>query len=564
MKSKQKIRTLFVFLIVFGACKTQVPPEPRYVDYVPYFDQTRTTFLKSPKPGGAKNDTLVCIWSNLREENFEYTDTLLFDQVFDLCFGNLIIDIEQINEKPPRLDTLLLVDTLLFTRKMVDTYFPLISDSVRELFNGIQNAQLVDSFLVFPDSVSGETLRSDTARIQPADTLVQAETGDALYRPDSSIVVDVREWYSREDILSDTLRDLFEADSIIQFLLHDLGFGIKDSLQFSTDFPTYFLDSMIYVATDTLIVEVRDPADRVIQRPLHELSEEIIFTVEERDTFIRDNRLSFQVFHPNEQDYFLTMVRVRGGSFQIGSDEFDLDERPAYSIDVPNFLMAKYEMTNRIFAAFLSIVKCDSLGNWEGAQLIDLASPFTKIQKSLYSNRFDVEAGFEDHPVVNVTWEGARLFCVIMGGGRLPTEAEWEYAAKGGVYARRYLTDGRTGNFEYVNRFAGSNRLREIAWFVDNSAGYCRQVGLKKPNELGIHDMSGNVWEWCVDKYNDEFYQTNTDSHDPKCLTGPAIRVNRGGSWSSDAQYCRNSNRNYLHQNECNPYLGFRYVKSLP
>jgi len=292
MKSKQKIRTLFVFLIVFGACKTQVPPEPRYVDYVPYFDQTRTTFLKSPKPGGAKNDTLVCIWSNLREENFEYTDTLLFDQVFDLCFGNLIIDIEQINEKPPRLDTLLLVDTLLFTRKMVDTYFPLISDSVRELFNGIQNAQLVDSFLVFPDSVSGETLRSDTARIQPADTLVQAETGDALYRPDSSIVVDVREWYSREDILSDTLRDLFEADSIIQFLLHDLGFGIKDSLQFSTDFPTYFLDSMIYVATDTLIVEVRDPADRVIQRPLHELSEEIIFTVEERDTFIRDNRLS--------------------------------------------------------------------------------------------------------------------------------------------------------------------------------------------------------------------------------------------------------------------------------
>ncbi|MBN1926008.1 MAG: SUMF1/EgtB/PvdO family nonheme iron enzyme, partial [Prolixibacteraceae bacterium] len=220
-----------------------------------------------------------------------------------------------------------------------------------------------------------------------------------------------------------------------------------------------------------------------------------------------------------------------------------------------------YEITNTLYASFLSLAGCDSLGFIGHLRLIDLGSRDTKIHWDTYKWRFIPVKGYENYPVVNVTWDGAQYFCYFMGRGRLPSEAEWEYAAKGGIYALRYYTDKRMGTYEYYHKYAGSNIMKEVGWFVDNSRGYCHKVGEKKANLLGIHDMSGNVWEWCYDKYNAEFYKRNAESHDPMCLTGPGVRVNRGGSWSNDATYCRVCNRNFLIQGGSNKFLGFRYLR---
>ena len=129
-------------------------------------------------------------------------------------------------------------------------------------------------------------------------------------------------------------------------------------------------------------------------------------------------------------------------------------------------------------------------------------------------------------PVVNVSWEDCQDFIKRLSDMtnipfRLPTEAEWEFAARGGMSSEGY-------------KYAGSKYLNEVAWFNENSNKKVHPVGKKAPNELGLYDMSGNVWEWCQDWY--KFY----DSHDN---VNGNVHVYRGGSWGSIERYCRSSKR---------------------
>ncbi|MCM1170246.1 MAG: formylglycine-generating enzyme family protein, partial [Bacteroides sp.] len=129
----------------------------------------------------------------------------------------------------------------------------------------------------------------------------------------------------------------------------------------------------------------------------------------------------------------------------------------------------------------------------------------------------------------------------------LPTEAQWEYAARGGKKSKGY-------------KYAGSNNIDEVAWHIDNSNGRTHAVGMKKANELGIYDMSGNVWEWCADWY------ASYDANDTDNPTGPQIganRVVRGGGWGNDARYCRVSFRVGGDPGSRDIFLGFR-VALLP
>jgi formylglycine-generating enzyme required for sulfatase activity len=181
------------------------------------------------------------------------------------------------------------------------------------------------------------------------------------------------------------------------------------------------------------------------------------------------------------------------------------------------------------------------------------------------SNAYGKGASF---PVYNVSWEdivgrSGRVgyilngisyytdgFCYklsqLVGGGkqfRLPTEAEWEYAAKGGQ---------QTHNYDY----SGSNTLGDVAWYEGNSGGKTHAVGTKAANELGIYDMSGNVWEWCGDWY-DGSYPSGTSN--PTGASEGSSRVARGGSWTF-ASYCRVSNRDYYAPSYSHYRLGFRLV----
>jgi formylglycine-generating enzyme required for sulfatase activity len=222
----------------------------------------------------------------------------------------------------------------------------------------------------------------------------------------------------------------------------------------------------------------------------------------------------------------LAMVSVQGGTFTMGctgeqGGDCDDDEKPAHSVTVGNFQIGKFEVTQRL---------------WKQIMGADNNPSYFKG---------------DDLPVERVSWNDVQKFIKKLNEQtgkkyRLPTEAEWEYAARG-------------GNKSQGNKYSGSNNLDEVAWYRDNSGGKTNDVGTKSPNELGIYDMSGNVWEWVSDWYGDYTSGAQTNP------TGPSSgsdRVNRGGSWYNNAEYCRVSFRVGNHPGSRGEIIGFRLVLS--
>jgi formylglycine-generating enzyme required for sulfatase activity len=211
------------------------------------------------------------------------------------------------------------------------------------------------------------------------------------------------------------------------------------------------------------------------------------------------------------------MVFVKGGTFQMGSTNGDGDEKPVHSVTVDDFYMSKYEVTFAEYDKF-----CEATGR--------------KKPK-------DQGWGRGSRPVINVSWHDAAAYCQ-WAGGRLPTEAEWEYAARGGNKSNGYT-------------YAGSHNADEVAWY---NSGETHPVGQKKPNELGLYDMSGNVWEWCSDWYDSDYYE-NSPSSNPKGPSNGSGRVRRGGSWYYYAKGCRVANRSDYDPSFGDLYLGFRLAR---
>lgn len=223
-------------------------------------------------------------------------------------------------------------------------------------------------------------------------------------------------------------------------------------------------------------------------------------------------------------------ANVGGGSFTMGCTDdqgsaCEDDEFPNHLVTLESFSISKYEVTNEEFAIFLNSVGCSADGTLNGEKYIHIESDTCQIK---YNSEFYAEADNENHPVIYVTWFGAAAFCEWIGG-RLPTEAEWEFAARGGNLSNGY-------------RYSGSNTINTVAWFSDNSDLRNHNIGGKTPNELGIYDMSGNVREWCSDWYDYFYYQTSPASN-PQGPSEGIYRVLRGGSFWVQAGDCRNADR---------------------
>ena len=196
------------------------------------------------------------------------------------------------------------------------------------------------------------------------------------------------------------------------------------------------------------------------------------------------------------------MVWVAGGTYTMGatseqgSDAYS-DEKPAHAETVGGFYLCKYEVTQKLWSAVMG----SNPSSWKGDNL----------------------------PVEKVSWYDCQEFINKLNeltnnkyGFRLPTEAEWEYAARGGNRSRGY-------------KYSGSDNVGSVAWYEGNSGSRTHAVGGKSPNELGLYDMSGNVWEWTASKWCDD-YNSPRNSSD---------RVLRGGGWDYRARYCRVSYRDY-------------------
>ena len=221
-------------------------------------------------------------------------------------------------------------------------------------------------------------------------------------------------------------------------------------------------------------------------------------------------------------DIMRNMVYVEGGTFTMGAtseqQEPGDDEKPTHRVSLSSFYIGKYEVTQALWKAVMG----SNPSNWKGDNL----------------------------PVENVSWNDCQTFLrklnAMTGKNfRLPTEAEWEFAARGGNRSRGY-------------QYSGSNVLSDVAWYYDNSRNKTHNVGTKAPNELGIYDMSGNVWEWCQDWKGS--YSSSAQTN-PKGPSSGFDRVFRGGCWAGVAWFCRVAVRRSLPGSR-DYFLGFRLALS--
>jgi len=238
-------------------------------------------------------------------------------------------------------------------------------------------------------------------------------------------------------------------------------------------------------------------------------------------------------------------VAVTGGTFTMGSPNGtgDSNEQPEHSVTLSDFSISKYEITNAQYATFMNDIAANINGSFNGVEYLDMDD--ADVQISHTSGSFIADAGKENNPVIEISWFGAKAYAEHYGG-RLPTEAEWEFAAKGGNSSSGYI-------------YSGSNTLDDVAWYSANSGSATQSVGTKSANELGLHDMSGNVWEWTNDWYDSNYYNSSP-SNDPQGPASGTFRVYRGGSWIYNAYYCRVANRTYNFPTITYHGLGFRPV----
>ena len=245
--------------------------------------------------------------------------------------------------------------------------------------------------------------------------------------------------------------------------------------------------------------------------------------------------------HSQPRNERLTMLLVEGGTFSMGSSDGKTSEQPIHEVTVDSFYMSESETTQKLW-----------LDVMETLPIIDAGTG-------------------SDFPVYNVSWNEAVQFCNSLselsglppcysgsglsvkcdfsaGGYRLPTETEWEFAAKGGISGGDYL-------------FAGSNDADEAAWYSANSGGITHPVKQLKSNNLGIYDMSGNVWEWCWDWYAPDYY-SQSPSENPKGPESGMYRVLRGGSKGINDSGVRVTNR-YFGAHRSDNSTGFRIIRSI-
>ncbi len=243
------------------------------------------------------------------------------------------------------------------------------------------------------------------------------------------------------------------------------------------------------------------------------------------------------------------MIFVKGGTFQMGSNNGHSDEKPIHSVTVSDFYIGKYEVTHKEYIEFLNSKGVSSNGSYNGTEYIDMDDEDCAVgyRSGSFYFKGSKYADYENCPVIEVTWYGAKAYCEWKGG-RLPTEAEWEYAARGGNKSKGY-------------KYSGSNTIGDVAWYNSNSGSKTHPVGQKKANELGIYDMSGNVWEWCNDWYDENYYK-NSPKNNPQGAKSGIYSVLRGGSWYYFAGGCRVANRVRYGIDFIYFYDGFRIART--
>ena len=246
------------------------------------------------------------------------------------------------------------------------------------------------------------------------------------------------------------------------------------------------------------------------------------------------------------------MIPVEGGTFMMGNNAGSKDEKPVHKVTLNSFYIGEYEVTLKDFRKFVNATGYKTDAEQPDTFRRKHGLPPRGINNGSWKmnvNNSPVPATDSMNPVGNISWNDAMEYCKWLSKStgktfRLPTEAEWEFAARGGLKSK---------NFKY----AGGNILDDVAWVGKNSNSRSHTVGKKMANELGIYDMAGNVSEWCADWYGAYYYQTSPEEN-PAGPGNGSHRVLRGGSWANDEGRMRISYRNNEYPYNSARSLGFR------
>ena len=241
---------------------------------------------------------------------------------------------------------------------------------------------------------------------------------------------------------------------------------------------------------------------------------------------------------PAQNSKYPEMVFVKGGSFKMGSNKGYDDEKPVHNVTLSSFYISKYEVTVGQYKEF-----CKATGH-------QFPSKPTRQWYEEHDNVRDW-TWRDNYPIVNVSWYDAMEYCKWLSEQTgdtytLPTEAQWEFAARGGNKSQNY-------------KYAGSNNINEVAWYDETTYERGpRPVGQLKPNELGLYDMSGNAFEWCLDNYGP---YSSKSVKNPTGAKKSSYKVIRGGSWYYVDDFCRITLRDAPKPNLKKFVYGFRVVK---
>ncbi|BCW87194.1 Formylglycine-generating enzyme [Alphaproteobacteria bacterium SO-S41] len=224
----------------------------------------------------------------------------------------------------------------------------------------------------------------------------------------------------------------------------------------------------------------------------------------------------------------IRLTALAGGTFTMGSSNDLYGEAPAHCVVVAPFKLGVTPVTR---------------GQWRAVMGADPSCL----------------PGGDQHPVDSIAWDDAAVFCDRLGGVRLPTEAEWEYACRAGTASDFFFDDGGPYLDETDIPLSVARKLKAYAWFADNSGGGTHPVGLKQSNPFGLHDMIGQLWEWCADPWHRDYDGApETSARWSDGIESQPRRVLRGGAWDMNAFRCRSSYRSHDHRSQTTDRFGFR------
>ena len=350
------------------------------------------------------------------------------------------------------------------------------------------------------------------SKIQGEPVVFGDEVDDALEQADNMVLFASKAEYVRKGYVKDEWRTFVEeqragrkSGSLVTILdgvaVADLPIRLRSVQSFT---PSNYKDGILRFLGDVVETDSQNAA--------HEEQQKTDDVFEHTKQEYPEKKLTFTV-----NGVSFDMIKVEGGTFQMGSNDSDAkdDEKPVHSVMVNSFYMGETEVTQVLWKAVMG----SNPSFWKGDNL----------------------------PVESVSWNDCQKFIRKLNqktgrNFRLPTEAEWEYAARGGNQSNGY-------------KYSGSSNIGSVAWYTDNSRGKTHAVKGKSPNELGLYDMSGNVWEWCDDWYGNYSSASQTN---PKGDSSGSDRVLRGGSWFSFARGCRVSNRYFSDPDGRSNSNGFR------